>query len=93
LAQSSAVCENHLQRIPTITQPDVSYFRGSAALHTQRNVNEGAAMAQATLKNQKKIIANQKTIVTNQGKILKNQKAIVKNQRKILKNQGRILRK
>jgi hypothetical protein len=57
------------------------------------NINEERAMAQATLKNQKKIIANQRTIVTNQGRILKNQKAIVKNQKKILKNQGRILRK
>jgi len=93
LAQSSEVCENHLQRIATTTQPDVSYFAGARLFTRGGNINEEAAMAQATTKNQKKIIANQKTIVTNQSKILKNQQAILKNQKKILKNQGKILRK
>ena len=57
------------------------------------NYNKEATMAQATLQNQKRIIANQRMIVTNQGKILRNQQAILKNQRKILSNQGKILRK
>jgi len=45
-------------------------------------------MAQATLQNQKRIIANQRVIVTNQKKILRNQDPLTR----ILGNQGEILR-
>ena len=55
--------------------------------------NKEATMAQATVQNQKKILAGQKGIVSNQVKILKNQQSILKNQKKILSNQSRILRK
>ena len=58
-----------------------------------RTATRSNSMAQATLQNQKTIIANQKKIVSNQSKILKNQQGILKNQKRILSNQGRILRK
>jgi hypothetical protein len=59
------------------------------------------AMAQATLRNQQKILASNKEIIANQKKILRNQEAlqpilanqdkILRNQRAILKNQKKIL--
>jgi hypothetical protein len=45
----------------------------------------------ATLANQKKILANQAAITANQKKILANQLAIKANQRTILANQKKIL--
>ncbi|MGI9076022.1 MAG: hypothetical protein ACR2G6_01690 [Gemmatimonadaceae bacterium] len=59
------------------------------------------AMAQATLKNQKTIIANDRAIIKNQRRILRNQDRltlmlgnqarILRNQQAILKNQKKIL--
>ena len=52
-------------------------------------------MAQATIKNQLKIMGNQRTIVGNQIKILRNQeslKTIVGNQIKIIRNQQAIIK-
>jgi len=45
----------------------------------------------ATLANQKKILANQAAITANQKKILANQVSIKENQRKIMTNQKKIL--
>jgi hypothetical protein len=59
------------------------------------------AMAQATVKNQQKILSGHRTIVANQKKILRNQErlllvlanevVIIRNQEAIIKNQKKIL--
>jgi hypothetical protein len=52
-------------------------------------------MAQATLKNQQKILAGHRTIIANQVKILRNQedlRPILANQTKIMRNQETILK-
>jgi hypothetical protein len=76
----------------------VEAFRAQAGdpsrhLGRDRTHNKEAPVAQATLQNQKNIIANQRAIVANQTKILRNQQSILKNQKKILSNQSKILRK
>ena len=58
-------------------------------------------MAQATLKNQQKLLADNRIIIANQSKILRNQETlrpilanqikIIRNQQTILKNQKKIL--
>jgi hypothetical protein len=58
-------------------------------------------MAQATLKNQQKLLADIRTIIANQAKILRNQEhlptllanqtRILRNQQTIVKNQQKIL--
>jgi hypothetical protein len=69
--------------------------------HVPINQKRNSQMAQATVKNQLKIIANEKTIIANQKKILRNQDRlaqllgnqvrIIRNQQAILKNQKKIL--
>jgi hypothetical protein len=59
------------------------------------NSQKEPPMAQATTRNQLKIMVNQRTIVANQKKILRNQenlKTIVGNQIKIIRNQQAIVR-
>jgi hypothetical protein len=61
----------------------------------------GTAMAQATLKNQQKILSGHRSIISNQKKILRNQERlllvlaneiiIIRNQEAIIKNQKKIL--
>ena len=67
--------------------------RGSGTTHFTEPSNDEAAMAQATIQNQKKLMAGQRAITGNQIKIIRNQQAILKNQKKILSNQSKILRK
>jgi hypothetical protein len=74
---------------------------GAAALHFPTVKQRGTAMAQATLKNQQKILAGHRTIVSNQKRILRNQERlllvlaneviIIRNQEAIIKNQKKIL--
>ena len=54
------------------------------ALIADSNPQPDHPMAQATIKNQLKIMANQRAIVGNQVKIIRNQQAIIKNQKKII---------
>ena len=63
--------------------------------HTGFATNREQPMAQATIKNQLKIMANQRKIVANQNKILRNQDLltpIVANQVKIIRNQQAIVK-
>ena len=56
---------------------------------------ESSVMAQATLNNQRTIIANERVIISNQKKLLKNQetlKVLVGNQVKIMRNQDAIVK-
>jgi hypothetical protein len=47
-------------------------------------IQENAFMAEATVSNQKQILANQKKILANQQRIQNNQKKILANQKRIL---------
>lgn len=71
-------------------------IRGSGALtHDIEAHNKEHPMAQATLKNQRTIIANDRVILRNQRKILGNQrrlKLLLGNQFKILRNQKAIIK-
>jgi hypothetical protein len=77
------------------------YYVIVPARHLTLELKKDPAMAQATVKNQERIIANEKriirgqerlaTIVRNQEKIIRNQQAIIKNQKKILSNQSKLL--
>jgi hypothetical protein len=63
--------------------------------HAGINTTKDQPMAQATIKNQLKIMANQRNIVANQNKILRNQdllSTIVANQVKIIRNQQAIVK-
>jgi hypothetical protein len=68
---------------------------GPAILAGEPVLTREHAMAQATLKNQQKILAGHRTIISNQNKILKNQVRlgeVVGNQIKIMRNQQAILK-
>ena len=70
------------------------YARREDAKCTANPIEE-YAMAQATLKNQQKILADNRAIISNQKKIIKNQDRlapILANQEKIIRNQGAIIR-
>ena len=68
---------------------------------TKISLNKGRTMAQATLRNQQKILASNKVINADQQQILRNQDRlrpilanqlrIIRNQEAILKNQRKIL--
>jgi hypothetical protein len=82
------------QRLPDLT---FDWLRPGFAvqLETRRQTKENPPMAQATLKNQRTLMANDKVIIRNQNHILRNQirlSEVVRNQIRILRNQDAIIK-
>jgi hypothetical protein len=75
-------------------RPGRAFYTRWVCDKTELNQPKDQAMAQATIKNQMRIIANQNRIIRNQDRlaqIVANQVKIIRNQQAIIKNQKKII--